>query len=97
MLFGQPIPERGEKGFKAYKHDLETVLARATHYQLLSNTIEGALFEIKVALDMSWPEEFKIEQIATLVQNSERKVRELKREWRQDSDEIAKSIKTGNK
>lgn len=89
LLFGQPIPNKGEKGYKPYKHDFETVFVRASHYGATSNVYEGLVLEVMALLDMeSISSEEKIQQIKQVVNQSEKEIRQLNREFRQDNKEL---------
>jgi len=90
-LFGHPIPEKGEAGYKPYWHDLETVSLRASHYHASSDAYEGAIFEISSFLDMeSISCEEKLQQIGQVVSECEKEIQRLNREWKQDN----KNLKT---
>lgn len=98
MLFGQPIPEPGDKNFKPYLHDLETVLTRAIHFESTHNAFEDAFVDISVALDIDgWSPEEKIEEITKSVRSCEAEINQLKKEWRADNRALMQSFKSSGK
>jgi len=91
LLFGHPIPNEGEKGFKPYWHDFETVFTRASHYHATSDVYESALLEVSAFLNMTSVScEEKLRQIIQMVSQCEKKIRVLNREWNQDNQKLRK-------
>lgn len=98
MLFGQPIPDVGEKDFAPQRHDLEVVLTRAIHFESTHNAFEDALVDISIALDMDgWSSDEKIEEIAKSVRSCEKEINLLNKEWRQKNRGLMQTFKSGKK
>lgn len=89
LLFGHPIPNEGEKGYKPYWHDLETVSVRASHYHAASDVYEGAILDVVSFLDMtSISSEEKLQQVKQTVSQCEKEIRQLNSEWKQDNQKL---------
>ena len=92
VLFGHPIPNKGEEGYKSYWHDLETVSLRASHYHAVSDVYEDAIIDISTFLAMeSISSEDKLKQISNVVKDCNKEIRVLNQEWKQDNRELRQS------
>jgi len=84
-LWGRPVPQKGEKGYKPYFHNLEIVHATASHYKDVSMTLDNSLDSIEDIVELTGidPQE-RFSQIINIIAATRKVVRQLEQEYNQE-------------
>ncbi len=88
-LWGRPIPRKGEKGYKPYKHNLEVVHTTASHYKSVSITLDNSIDDIEniVGLTGIDPQE-RFNQILNIIARTRKVAQQLEQEYNRDLKNI---------
>ncbi|NVK65699.1 MAG: hypothetical protein HWE22_13990 [Flavobacteriales bacterium] len=77
-FFGHPLPEKGEKGFIPYEHDLETVFLRASHYRATATAYNNFLHELQLLINSSdLPAEGLMKSMSELIDSIQAELRSI--------------------
>lgn len=88
-LWGQPIPQKGEKGYKPYKHNLEVVHTTASHYKEVSMELDNAFDDIEAIVGLTGiTSQERFNQIQRIIETTRKVIIKLQREYSRDLGNI---------
>lgn len=81
-MWGQPVPNKGEKGYSPHKHSLEMVHTTASHYKEMSMTLDQALDDIEDVVRLtSLNQQERIHRIERIIEEVRKAALKLNQEY----------------